>query len=50
MAAFVLFIIICIGLYFLHLYMKKYIETNDHYRELAKFFSERELGIIKDNR
>ena len=50
MAAFVLFIIICIGLYFLHLYMKKYIETNDHYGELAKFFSERELGIIKDNR
>ena len=50
MAAVILFIIICIGLYFLHLYMKKYFETNEHYRELAKFFSERELGIIKDNR
>lgn len=49
-AAVILFIIICIGLYFLHLYMKKYTETNEHYRELAKFFSERELGIIKDNR
>ena len=50
MAAVILFIIICVGLYLLHLYMEKYTETNEHYMELAKFFSERELGIIQDNR
>lgn len=50
MAAFILFIIICIGLYFLHLYMKKESERDDHYGELAKFFSERELGLIQNNR
>lgn len=50
MAAVILFIIICIGLYLLHIYMEKYTETNEHYMELAKFFSERELGIIQDNR
>lgn len=50
MAAVILFIVLCIGLYLLHLNMKKDRERNDHYRELAKYFSERELGIIQNNR
>ena len=50
MAAVILFIVLCIGLYLLHLYMEKESDRDDHYRELAKYFSERELGIIQNNR
>lgn len=50
MAAVILFIVICIGLYFLYQYMRKESEKADHYRELATFFSERELGLVRTDR
>lgn len=50
MAAVILFILLCIGLYFLYVYFKKDAEKMDHYRELAFFFSERELGLLRTSR
>ena len=42
--------LLCIGLYLLHIYMIKEAEKREHYRELAKFFTERELGLLRTNR
>ena len=47
MAAFILFALLCIGLYLLHIYFKKDAEKRKHYRELAKYFSDQELGLVR---
>ena len=43
MAAVILFVLICVGLYFLYLYMKKDQEKDDHYRELAYIIGHKEI-------
>lgn len=43
MAAVILFVIICIGLYFLYIYMKREHEKDDYYLELSKYIDYKEL-------
>ena len=43
MAAVILFVLICVGLYFLYVYMKKEHEKDDHYLELAHYIDYKEL-------
>lgn len=43
MAAVILFGLICIGLYFLHVYFKREEEKNKHYRELSPYIDYKEL-------
>ncbi len=43
MMAIVLFLLLCIGFYFLYVYFRKYEEMNEHYRELSRFVDYKEL-------
>ena len=50
MVAFVIFILLCGGLYWLHLYLKKEDKRKKEYREYAQFFSDREVGLLRTNK
>ena len=43
MVAVILFILLCIGLYFIHVYYKKQARMNKHYRELSKLIDYKEF-------
>lgn len=47
MLAFVIFILLCGGLIWLHFYLKKEDKRKREYREYAQFFSEREVGLLR---
>lgn len=43
MAVVILIILLCIGIYFIHIYIMKEERMNEHYRELSKFVDDKEI-------